>query len=272
MAQKHLWRIKKEYFQQLKNGKKRIEVRVGYDWVKAVKAGDTISFENYGPNEFYVVRVKAYADFERMLKVEGTKKVLPGMTYQEALNTLREIYHRDKESLGVYVFELKYQSEASTLRSYVSASDLVKAGKRMKFSKLVAESYMVTDWISDDYPDHVEHFYAKYVPGVFAGEREIISCYVGGKIAATAFLKKDEEERKISTFFVRPEYQKQGIATELIEKCFDWLGTTKPVITIADYKVDQFAGIIKKYSWEKTNTLDEGYYNSHSRECVFNDI
>ena len=66
------------------------------------------------------------------------------------------------------------------------------------------------------------------------------------------------------------ENQKRGIATALVERCFEWLGTTKPLITIADYKLDQFAGIIKKYGWEETQVLDSGYYNDHSREHVFN--
>ena len=102
------------------------------------------------------------------------------------------------------------------------------------------------------------------------GEREIITCYIDNKIAAVAILKKDTEERKISTLFVKPEYQKRGIATELLEKCFAWLETTRPVITIADYKLDQFAKVIEKYGWTETEVLADGYYNDHSREHVFN--
>ncbi len=75
---------------------------------------------------------------------------------------------------------------------------------------------------------------------------------------------------KISTLYVKPEYRKRGIATVLVEKCFEWLGTTKPLITIADYRLDQFTGIIKKYGWDETQVLDAGYYNDHSREHVFN--
>ena len=131
---------------------------------------------------------------------------------------------------------------------------------------------MITDWLCRDYPSHCNHFYSKYVPGIFGGEREIISCYVDGKIVATAFLKKSKTELKISTFYIKPEYQKIGVATALAERCFEWLGTTKPLATIADYKLDQFSGIIKKYNWEETQVLDNGYYNDHSREHVFNGI
>lgn len=272
MAKNHVWRVKKEYFRQLKNGSKSLEIRVGYSQIKKVKQGDTITFENYGPNEFDVLRVNVYDSFERMLEVEEVNKMFPGMTYDGALRALREIYPEDRERLGVYVFELKLKTddaEQPTLK-FRKASSLLNAGLGKAFSKLIAESYMITDWICEDYPLHCNHFYSKYVPGIFTGEREIISCYVDDKIAATAILKKDETELKISTLYVKPEYQRQGIATALVEKCFKWLGTTKPLITVADYKLEQFASIIKKYGWKETQVLDAGFYNDHSREHVFN--
>ena len=73
MAKKHVWRVKKEYFRQLKNGSKNLEIRVGYSQIKKVRQGDTITFENYGKNEFDVLRVSVYDSFERMLEVEGVK-------------------------------------------------------------------------------------------------------------------------------------------------------------------------------------------------------
>lgn len=270
MTKKHVWRVKKEYFRQLKNGEKSLEIRVGYSQIKKVLQGDTVAFENYGPNEFDVKRVAVYDSFKRMLEVEGVDRVLPGMTFNGALHTLQKIYPKDKESLGVYVFELKLKTNEKPSREFYKASDLLKAGKNKKFAKIIAEAYMATDWICKDYPDHCDHYFSKYVPGIFDGEREIITYYIDNKIAAVAILKKDTEERKISTLFVKPEYQKRGIDTELLEKCFSWLGTTRPVITIADYKLDQFAKVIKKYGWVETQVLADGYYNDHSREYVFN--
>lgn len=205
-----------------------------------------------------------------MLEVEGVDSVLPGMTFKGALHTLQEIYPKDKESLGVYVFELKLKTDETATREFYRASDLLKTGENKKFAKVVAETYMATDWICKDYPNHCNHYFSKYIPGIFDGEREIIACYIGNRIAAVAILKKDDAERKISTLFVKPEYQKRGIATELLEKCFAWLGTTHPLITIADYKLNQFAKVIKKYGWVETQVLADGYYNNHSCEHVFN--
>jgi len=97
MVKKHVWRIKKEYFQQLKSGKKSLEIRVGYSQVKKVQKGDIITFENYGRNEFDVLQVKTYSSFDELLDKEGVDKILPGMTHSSALNALQNIYPKNKE-------------------------------------------------------------------------------------------------------------------------------------------------------------------------------
>ena len=83
-------------------------------------------------------------------------------------------------------------------------------------------------------------------------------------------MKKDDTESKICTFLVVEDYRGRRVATKMLEQSFNYLGTTKPLITIADYKIPMFEHIIKKYNWELTQTMSEGYYNSTSRELVYN--
>ena len=186
----HIWRIKRVYFRQLDCGDKEIEIRVGYAHIKKVHAGDTITFENYGPNSFDVIRVGVYKNFAEMLKAEGVERVLPGMTFDGALKALRSIYGKEKEALGVYAFQLRHSSDRQESVEVYRASDLLQSGETLNFSKLISDSYSLTDWISKDYPDHCAHFYGKYIPGVFDGTREIIVCYLGDKPVATACLKR----------------------------------------------------------------------------------
>lgn len=229
MTKKHVWRVKKEYFRQLKSGEKSLEIRVGYSQIKKVLQGDTVTFENYGPNEFDVKRVAVYDSFKRMLEVEGVDRVLPGMTFNGALHTLQEIYPKDKESLGVYVFELKLKTNEKPSREFYKASDLLKAGENKKFAKIIAEAYMATDWICKDYPDHCDHYFSKYVPGIFDGEREIITCYIDNKIVAAAVLEKGAKKQEIHAFYVEDGYPNRGkIAQELFNECRAWLGPYFP--------------------------------------------
>ena len=114
MTKKHIWRIKRIYFDQLKSGKKTLEIRVGYPQIKKAQKGDIITFENYGFNEFDVKDVRIYGSIAKMLDIEGVEKVLPGMTHDAALHTLQKIYSKDRERLGVYVLELIFRNNHTT--------------------------------------------------------------------------------------------------------------------------------------------------------------
>lgn len=104
---RHVLRIKKQYFRELSSGRKSIEVRVGYGFVKAIKVGDKLTFENYGQNEFNVIRVTRYNTLHEMLDNESVAQVLPGLTKEQAFAALRGVYPERKERLGVYVLQLE---------------------------------------------------------------------------------------------------------------------------------------------------------------------
>lgn len=152
----------------------------------------------------------------------------------------------------------------------VKASELVKQEKLDDFAKLVLDGYSLTSDIVRDYPQHFEHYWSKYVPGVIEGTREIIAEYCGSVISGIIILKNESGECKICTLLVRDEYRHMGIGTRLLEEGFKWLGTSRPLITLADFKLEQFSSIIAKYHWQITDMLELGYYNNHSRELVFN--
>ena len=141
------------------------------------------------------------------------------------------------------------------------------------FARVVADSYIATSFLRSDYPDFFQLYWTKYVPGIIDGTREIIAAYIDGRIAGVVILKKNdaERERKICTLYVLDEFRRKGLATALLSEAFVRLGTTRPLITIADYKVGMFESIIKKYRWRKTQVLDVGRYTNHSKEFVYNE-
>jgi len=265
MATNYNWRIKRQYYDLINRGIKTLEVRVGYPDIKRVREGDTITFKDYSNIKFEVIRVTRYVDFPEMLDSEDSTKAIPGVNKYRALEMYQEIYTEEKEALGVYVFELSKQNNDIKL---FSLSSLVSNHKI--FGKYAQAAYIVTDYICDDYPKHFEWYWTKEIPRVFNGTGEVIICTVGTNIAGVAFLKKDETESKICTFLVIESYRGKHIATRMLEQAYKYLGTTKPLITIADYKLPMFEPIIKKYGWQLTQTMGEGYYNNNSRELVYN--
>ena len=140
------------------------------------------------------------------------------------------------------------------------------------FCKFTQDAYSATDCLCQDYPKYFEWYWSKDIPRVFDGTGEIVVCTTDGNIAGVASLKKDSTERKICTFFVVKNYRGQHVATKMLEYIFDYLGTSKPLITITDYKVSAFKPIIRKYDWKLTQITSKGYYNSSSREFVYNGV
>lgn len=124
----------------------------------------------------------------------------------------------------------------------------------------------------NDYPKHKEWYFKKQLPGIITGERDILFVRNpdnSNEIISVACLKRTCEERKFCMLYVCEKYRHQGIGTKIIEESMKWLGTTKPLITFADYKLEMFKPIIKKYDWQLVEVV-EGMYNNHSKELCFN--
>lgn len=266
MPKNYNWKINREYYNLIINGKKNIEVRVGYPNIKKVKKGDTITFKDISNIKFEVIRVTKYRDFPDMLDNEDSSKAIPGVTKYKALDMYQTIYPEEKEALGVYVFELK--KKENDIKFY-KLSSLIN--NHLLFNKFASATCSVTDCYCTDYPNHFKWYWTKALPRVLNGTGEIIICIVNNNVAGVTILKKNGRERKICTLYVVEGYRKKHIATNMLEYAFKYLETTKPLITIADYKVPLFESLIKKYHWKLIQTMEEGYYNDFSREKVFNE-
>ena len=142
-----------------------------------------------------------------------------------------------------------------------------------EFMILAKKIYMITDFICDDYPKHKEWYFTKQLPATINGdERNILfvrNPEDDNEIISMACLKRDKEEKKICTLYVSDKCRWLGIGTSIIEESMRWLGTTKPLITLADYKLEMFRPIINKYGWELTEIVS-GLYNDRTQELCFN--
>lgn len=154
-----------------------------------------------------------------------------------------------------------------SLKNYVGNTE------EEKFMELATKIYTITDFICDDYPKHKEWYFTKQLPATINGnERNILfvrNPENDNEIISMACLKKDEEEQKICTLYVSNNCRGLGIGTAIIEESMEWLGTTKPLITLADYKLEMFKPIIDKYGWELTEIVT-GLYNDRAQELCFN--
>ena len=103
MRTKTLW-IRDEYLQEILTGRKDIEVRVGYSNIVRLQVGDVLRLNDRYP--YVITRIGRYGSHEALLEVEEPQRIAPGMSHEELLAELREIYPPEKEALGVIALEI----------------------------------------------------------------------------------------------------------------------------------------------------------------------
>ena len=133
------------------------------------------------------------------------------------------------------------------------------------FSKAVNEIYLLTDYNKSQYPDYYKWYFSKSIPRVLNGTGDIIFYLDGLEIVGISILK-NSTEKKLCTFMINSEYRKKGSSKLLLEDSFEYLKTDKPVITIPEFRLDEFSSIINAYKWEKSSIID----NYFSKEIEFN--
>lgn len=92
---------------------------------------------------------------------------------------------------------------------------------------------------------------------------------ISKRLTGLAIIKDTNKEKKICTFRVFPDYRGQGVGTKLLRKCFSFLGTSKPLISISDGSVEAFSKIITAYEWTLCDML-HNYYKKGITEYVYN--
>ncbi|MDO4612426.1 MAG: ASCH domain-containing protein [Candidatus Saccharibacteria bacterium] len=234
---KHAWRIKNENFRQLRDGRKKLDVRVGYPHVRKTLGGDLIEFENHEGDVFIIDRISVYNNFRQMLAVEGVENVCPGMTFDGARRLLQEIYPPEKERLGVYVFELRDVKQREIIQqSFIRASSLIRDGKRLDFEKMIEEvrGLAITGEVPHGCLAFGNFFFeesledeALYEKNIASGEHEIIICYIGKEPVGVAILERDGRKRAI---YVKSQYDGFGVMDKLNRKSQSWFDKKKVAI------------------------------------------
>ena len=104
MRAKTLW-IKDEYLEWILAGHKTVEVRVGYSNITRLLVGDQLLLnEKY---RYVIRRIGRYASFAELLVNEDPCAIAPGMSAEDLLGRLKQLYPRKKEALGVLALEIQ---------------------------------------------------------------------------------------------------------------------------------------------------------------------
>ena len=82
------------------------------------------------------------------------------------------------------------------------------------------------------YPNFVDWFDNKLIPGIFIGQRNIVFISKGNKIISFANLTKKTREKKITNIYISSYFKHRQFFDVLVDKSLDWLETDKPVVII----------------------------------------
>ena len=108
MRTKTLW-VKTEHLQHILDGRKTVEVRVGYSNITCLRAGDRLLLNDQYP--YVIKRVGRYASFEELLAHEAPGTIAPDVSPDQLLGVMRAIYPPEKEALGAVALEIERESD-----------------------------------------------------------------------------------------------------------------------------------------------------------------
>lgn len=129
-----------------------------------------------------------------------------------------------------------------------------------------------------EYPDYVEWFDEKVIPGLSLQERNIILIYKKNELIGFMNLKKTKKERKMSNLYIKPSFYYNTLNNKYFDKIIDisteWLETDEPIIIMPKKDYDKCAMILFLNHWNVSRILkkDNTIYYILNGNYEFSDV
>lgn len=137
-----------------------------------------------------------------------------------------------------------------------------------KFDRIINEIYIISEHLSEEYPNYKKWFYEKQIKGCLSERRNIIFVKNDNdEIVGFSSLKKEIEEKKICTLYVKDGYRYMKISEILLKESFEYLETEKPLVTFSEDKLPLYEKIINKYNWQLFSKVNNKYKTGKVEYC-----
>jgi GNAT superfamily N-acetyltransferase len=131
-----------------------------------------------------------------------------------------------------------------------------------------APAWQEISHLEKQYPDFRAWYFGKVIPGIIRGDRCVLTSAYKERLVGLAIAKRGDE-KKLCTLWVDSDARRLGIASDLADRAFDWIGTDHPLFTVPEEHLQKFGGLLSR--WEFTQTAKIfGYYRAGKVEYVFN--
>ena len=242
----HNMNLQLEYFNYIKNGTKRVELRLNDEKRKRVWLYDYIIFNNNSNSEKLVClvnNINKANSFEKLIGKNIGIYADNSVLREELLKKLNSFYSiEEQEKYGVIGIGVE---PLYVLDTFVN-------------DNVVDEIYELTKGIEKYYSDYKEWLYNKQC--VNSDDRVTIYIRNFDKIIGVCNLKLSEN--KLCTIYIDGEYRNKGIGGMLLNEAFKYLGTSKPYLTCNKDNLKYLNSFIKKYKWKKSGLV--------GKEILFN--
>lgn len=153
---------------------------------------------------------------------------------------------------------------------YISIKKLIKDTYPTTYiNSLLNDVLKMTLPTKKDYPEYEFWFWNKQVTGIYDGNRDIVLALSNNQIVGISSIKKENNEDKICTLYIKNNFRKNQIGNNLVEKSIELLDNSRPLLTMPINKLNQYKKLIKKYNWILTDSIDD-CYNKNTTELIFN--
>lgn len=98
--------------------------------------------------------------------------------------------------------------------------------------------------VSPYYPNFKEWLFFNFNKGLRSGERKILLAHNGTDICAVSLLKLTDNENKICTFFVRPDFRERGLGRILMSRSLCELSGKSSIITVAEERHSELSPLL----------------------------
>lgn len=153
------------------------------------------------------------------------------------------------------------------IRMYAHRQNPINRG--LGESYIYAEVFRHLAPLAKLYPAFENWYWNKAVRDAVSNRRRFFLAFGQNRIQGVVIAKRTPDERKLCTVWICPTARQKRIAEGLVSQANNWLGSTRPLITIPENRLHEFRGLISRFGFVRTEIL-KGYYRCGQAEHVFN--
>jgi len=126
--------------------------------------------------------------------------------------------------------------------------------------------------LSELYPDFNNWYWDKVVPGIINGSDKMILAENKSGLVGISIVKDSFAEKKLRALRISDKYQRKGYGLYLIDESLKQLGSSKPVVSVAEEMINDYSRIfINRYDFDMTHVY-KGLYRKDKLEYEFNGL